>query len=162
MCIRDRSEPASFGITEQLKSMGFSADRMKTGTPARIDGRSIDFSKMNEQEGENDFHKFSFLDTVHRELKQMSCWITYTNEQTHEILKSGLESSPLYNGQIQSIGPRYCPSIETKVITFAEKLSHKLFLEPEGDVYNRQIQRGTKYILVCIYRLDLVCNQLSD
>lgn len=126
------SEPASFGITEQLKKMGFRADRMKTGTPARIDGRTIDFNKMAEQEGENDFHKFSFLDNVHRELKQMSCWISYTNEQTHEILRSGLESSPLYNGQIQSIGPRYCPSIETKVITFAEKTSHQLFLEPEG------------------------------
>ncbi|MEA4935750.1 tRNA uridine 5-carboxymethylaminomethyl modification enzyme MnmG [bioreactor metagenome] len=126
------SEPASFGITEQLKSIGFSSDRMKTGTPCRIDRRSIDFSKMTEQFGENDFHKFSFLDGVKRELKQMSCWMTYTNESTHEQLRAGLADSPLYNGQIQSIGPRYCPSIETKIVTFADKLSHQLFLEPEG------------------------------
>ncbi|MEA4982037.1 MAG: tRNA uridine-5-carboxymethylaminomethyl(34) synthesis enzyme MnmG [Paludibacter sp.] len=126
------SEPASFGITEQLKSIGFVSDRMKTGTPCRIDRRSIDFSKMTEQVGENDFHKFSFLDGVKRELKQMSCWMTYTNESTHEQLRAGLADSPLYNGQIQSIGPRYCPSIETKIITFADKLSHQLFLEPEG------------------------------
>lgn len=126
------SEPASYGLTEQLKDAGFRTDRMKTGTPCRIDGRSIDFSKMAEQEGENDFHKFSFLEGVHRELKQMSCWIAYTNEDTHEVLRQGLEDSPLYNGQIQSIGPRYCPSIETKIVTFADKLSHQLFLEPEG------------------------------
>lgn len=126
------SEPASFGITEQLKSIGFSSDRMKTGTPCRIDRRSIDFSNMTEQLGENDFHKFSFLDGVKRELKQMSCWMTYTNESTHEQLRAGLADSPLYNGQIQSIGPRYCPSIETKIVTFADKLSHQLFLEPEG------------------------------
>lgn len=126
------SEPASFGLTEQLKSIGFATDRMKTGTPARIDGRTIDFSKMTEQIGENDFHKFSFLDTVSRNLTQMSCWITYTNENTHDELRTGLADSPLYNGQIQSIGPRYCPSIETKIVTFADKLSHQLFLEPEG------------------------------
>ena len=126
------SEPASFGITEQLKSIGFSTDRMKTGTPCRIDGRSIDFSKMTEQIGENDFHKFSFLEESKRELKQMSCWITNTNQTTHDELRKGLEFSPLYNGQIQSIGPRYCPSIETKIITFADKISHQLFLEPEG------------------------------
>lgn len=126
------SEPASYGITEHLKSVGFSTDRMKTGTPCRIDGRTIDFSKTAEQVGENDFHKFSFLEDVKRDLKQMSCWITYTNEATHEKLREGLEDSPLYNGQIQSIGPRYCPSIETKIVTFADKLSHQLFLEPEG------------------------------
>jgi len=126
------SEPASFGITEQLKTLGFISDRMKTGTPCRIDGRTIDFSKMNEQLGEHDFHKFSFLDGVSRNLKQMSCWITFTNEKTHNELRKGLEFSPLYNGQIQSIGPRYCPSIETKIITFADKISHQLFLEPEG------------------------------
>jgi len=126
------SEPASYGITEQLNSFGFTSDRMKTGTPCRIDGRTIDFSKMTEQIGESDFHKFSFLPNVKRDLKQMSCWITYTNEQTHEVLRSGLENSPLYNGQIQSIGPRYCPSIETKIVTFADKISHQLFLEPEG------------------------------
>ena len=126
------SEPASYGITEQLKSIGFAADRMKTGTPMRVDGRTIDFSQLTEQEGENDFHKFSFLKEVQRELPQQSCWITYTNKHTHEILHSGLEFSPLYNGQIQSIGPRYCPSIETKIITFADKNAHQLFLEPEG------------------------------
>lgn len=126
------SEPASFGITEQLKSLGFTSDRMKTGTPCRIDGRTIDFSKMEEQAGENDFHKFSFLENVKRELKQMSCWITHTNKSTHDRLREGLTDSPLYNGQIQSIGPRYCPSIETKIITFADKMSHQLFLEPEG------------------------------
>ncbi|MDD4490483.1 MAG: tRNA uridine-5-carboxymethylaminomethyl(34) synthesis enzyme MnmG, partial [Paludibacter sp.] len=126
------SEPASYGITEQLKSWGFTTDRMKTGTPCRIDGRTIDFSKTAEQVGEDDFHKFSFLEDVKRELKQMSCWITYTNETTHEKLREGLADSPLYNGQIQSIGPRYCPSIETKIVTFADKLSHQLFLEPEG------------------------------
>ncbi|MBV5283018.1 MAG: tRNA uridine-5-carboxymethylaminomethyl(34) synthesis enzyme MnmG [Paludibacter sp.] len=126
------SEPASFGLTEQLQSIGFSTDRMKTGTPCRIDGRSIDFSKLVEQEGENDFHKFSFLEESKRELKQMSCWITNTNEKTHDEIRKGIEFSPLFNGQIQSIGPRYCPSIETKIVTFADKLSHQLFLEPEG------------------------------
>ena len=126
------SEPASFGITEQLKEMGFITDRMKTGTPCRIDGRSIDFSKTSEQQGENDFHKFSFLEDVKRDLTQRSCWITYTNEQTHDELRKGLADSPLYNGQIKSIGPRYCPSIETKIVTFSDKISHQLFLEPEG------------------------------
>lgn len=126
------SEPSSFGLTEQLKQLGFISDRMKTGTPCRIDGRTIDFSKMTEQVGENDFHKFSYLSTVKRDLPQRSCWITYTNEETHSILRNGLEDSPLYNGQITSIGPRYCPSIETKIVTFAEKEAHQLFLEPEG------------------------------
>lgn len=126
------SEPASYGITEQLKEMGFTTDRMKTGTPMRVDGRTIDFSKLTEQPGENDFHKFSYLKNVKRELQQRSCWITFTNEQTHALLNKGLEYSPLYNGQIKSIGPRYCPSIETKIVTFAEKNSHQLFLEPEG------------------------------
>ena len=126
------SEPASFGITEQLVSIGFSSDRMKTGTPCRIDGRTIDFSKTTEQKGDDDFHKFSFLDEVKRELPQRSCQITYTNEKTHNELRKGLKDSPLYNGQIKSIGPRYCPSIETKIVTFADKLSHQLFLEPEG------------------------------
>ncbi|MBR3565079.1 MAG: tRNA uridine-5-carboxymethylaminomethyl(34) synthesis enzyme MnmG [Paludibacteraceae bacterium] len=126
------SEPASFGITEQLKSLGFIADRMKTGTPCRVDGRSIDFSVLTEQKGDNDFHKFSYLPDVQRKLKQMSCWITYTNEATHEELRKGLPDSPLYNGQIKSIGPRYCPSIETKIVTFADKDAHQLFLEPEG------------------------------
>ena len=126
------SEPSSFGITEQLRQLGFATDRMKTGTPARVDKRSIDFSQMTEQLGDEDNHQFSYLDTVQRQLKQMSCWITYTNTQTHEVLRSGLADSPLYNGQIQSIGPRYCPSIETKIVTFADKDMHQLFLEPEG------------------------------
>ena len=126
------SEPSSFGITEQLRQMGFATDRMKTGTPARVDKRSIDFSQLTEQLGDEDNHQFSYLDTVQRQLKQMSCWITYTNEETHEVLRSGLADSPLYNGQIQSIGPRYCPSIETKIVTFADKDMHQLFLEPEG------------------------------
>ena len=126
------SEPACCGITEQLRQLGFITDRMKTGTPARIDKRSIDFSLMTEQPGDVDDHKFSYLDTVQRQLKQMSCWITYTNPETHNVLRGGLEDSPLYNGQIQSIGPRYCPSIETKIVTFSEKDAHQLFLEPEG------------------------------
>ena len=126
------SEPSSLGITEQLRQLGFATDRMKTGTPARVDKRSIDFSQLTEQLGDDDNHQFSYLDTVQRQLKQMSCWITYTNQQTHEVLRSGLADSPLYNGQIQSIGPRYCPSIETKIVTFADKEMHQLFLEPEG------------------------------
>ena len=127
------SEPASYGITEQLKQLGIKYDRMKTGTPVRVDGNSIDFSKLQRQDGENDFHKFSYLDNVHRKLKQRPCWITYTNTSTHDILRSGLKDSPLYNGQITSIGPRYCPSIETKIVTFADKDQHQLFIEPEGE-----------------------------
>ena len=126
------AEPSSFGITEQLRQEGFVTDRMKTGTPARVDKRSIDFSQLTEQLGDEDNHQFSYLDTVQRQLKQMSCWITYTNQETHNVLRSGLADSPLYNGQIQSIGPRYCPSIETKIVTFADKEMHQLFLEPEG------------------------------
>lgn len=125
-------EPASYGISEQLKDLGFKTDRMKTGTPVRIDGRSVDFSLLEEQKGDDDFHKFSYLPDVQRSLEQRSCWITYTNEEVHEALREGLVDSPLYNGQIQSIGPRYCPSIETKIVTFSDKTSHQLFLEPEG------------------------------
>ena len=127
------SEPASYGLTEQLVERGFVAGRMKTGTPVRIDGRSVHFDLMTTQEGENDFHKFSYLDNVHRTLTQRNCWITYTNERVHEILREGLPDSPLYNGQIKSIGPRYCPSIETKIVTFPDKAEHQLFLEPEGE-----------------------------
>ena len=126
------AEPAAYGLTEQLKERGIRTDRMKTGTPVRIDARSIDFAKTIVQSGENDFHKFSFLPDVHRGLHQRDCYITYTNESTHEILRAGLPDSPLYNGQIQSIGPRYCPSIETKIVTFADKTEHQLFLEPMG------------------------------
>ncbi len=127
------SEPKSTGITEQLKEIGFVTDRMKTGTPVRIDARSVNFDLASRQDGENDFHKFSFLPQVTRTLGQKPCWIIYTNEEVHDVLREGLPDSPLYNGQIQSIGPRYCPSIETKIITFADKNEHQLFLEPEGE-----------------------------
>ncbi len=127
------SEPASYGLSEQLASLGFTVGRMKTGTPVRIDGRSVHFDETIEQKGENDFHKFSYLDFEPRQLKQRSCWTVYTNERVHEILRQGLPESPLYNGQIQSIGPRYCPSIETKIVTFPDKTEHQLFLEPEGE-----------------------------
>ena len=127
------SEPASYGITEQLRDYGFTTDRMKTGTPVRIDGRTVDFSLATPQEGDMDFHKFSYLPTVKRELNQRKCYTIYTSEATHEILRAGLPDSPLYNGQIQSIGPRYCPSIETKIVTFADKTEHQMFLEPEGE-----------------------------
>ncbi|MCL2597533.1 MAG: tRNA uridine-5-carboxymethylaminomethyl(34) synthesis enzyme MnmG [Paludibacter sp.] len=136
------SEIASYGITEQLKTLGFAVDRMKTGTPARIDGRTIDFSKMTEQNGDNDFHQFSFLSNIKRTLSQRSCFITYTNKKTHDILHRDLSKSPLFNGQIQSIGPRYCPSIETKIVTFADKPSHQLFLEPEGSDSNEYYLNG--------------------
>ena len=150
------SEPASFGITEQLKSIGFSTDRMKTGTPCRIDGRTIDFSKMQEQIGDDDFHKFSFLEEVNRGLTQRSCWITYTSEKTHEELRKGLTDSPLYNGQIQSIGPRYCPSIETKIVTFADKTSHQLFLEPEGVNSNEYYLNGFSSSLPLKMQIDAI------
>ena len=127
------SEPASYGLTEQLKSIGFAADRMKTGTPVRIDGRSVKWDKTIPQAGENDFHKFSYMPDVERDLFQRDCYIVYTSEETHEVLRRGLPDSPLYNGQIKSIGPRYCPSIETKIVTFADKTEHQLFLEPEGE-----------------------------
>lgn len=136
------SEPASYGLTEQLVSLGFKSDRMKTGTPARIDARSIHFEKMARQDGDNDWHHFSYLPTVQRQLKQMPCWITYTNPDTHEALRAGLADSPLFNGQIKSIGPRYCPSIETKIVTFADKEAHQLFLEPEGVDSNEYYVNG--------------------
>lgn len=127
------SEPASHGITEQLAEFGFVTARMKTGTPVRIDGRSVKWELTSPQEGENDFHKFSYLPDVRRELCQRKCYTVYTNPATHDILREGLPDSPLYNGQIKSIGPRYCPSIETKIVTFADKDEHQLFLEPEGE-----------------------------
>lgn len=125
-------EQTSYGMSEQLRDFGFKTDRMKTGTPVRIDARSVDFSLLEEQKGDDDFHKFSYLPDVQRTLEQRSCWITYTSEEVHEALREGLDESPLYNGQIKSIGPRYCPSIETKIVTFSDKTSHQLFLEPEG------------------------------
>ena len=124
-------EPRAFGITEQLESLGFEAGRMKTGTPPRIDGRSLDYSKMEEQPGDENPQKFSYLDTPKLK-EQRSCHITYTNEIVHDILRSGFDRSPMFNGTIQSIGPRYCPSIEDKINRFAERNRHQLFVEPEG------------------------------
>ncbi len=136
------SEPASHGITEQLRQLGFATDRMKTGTPVRLDARTIDFTKTEVQQGDEDFHHFSYLPGVKSELKQRPCYICYTNEKVHDVLREGLPESPLYNGQIQSIGPRYCPSIETKIVTFADKTSHQLFIEPEGEDTNEMYLNG--------------------
>lgn len=136
------SEPAAYGLTEQLRDLGFATGRMKTGTPARIDKRSIDFDALTEQIGDSEDKKFSYLKEVKRELKQMSCWITYTNPETHKILRENLNDSPLFNGQIHSIGPRYCPSVETKIVTFAEKEAHQIFLEPEGVDSNEYYVNG--------------------
>lgn len=167
------AEPSSFGLSEQLQEIGFDVQRMKTGTPARIDARSIDFSQTEIQNGddkveilkccgdsefetnnndnvagpklrliERDFHKFSFLPSVKRILNPRSCFIVHTTSESHEIMRKNLDRSPLYNGQIQSIGPRYCPSIETKIVTFADKESHQLFLEPEGEETNEVYVNG--------------------
>ncbi len=125
-------EKAATGITEQLVKLGFESGRMKTGTPPRIDGRSLDYSKMEEQTGDEQPEKFSFLDSVPRLTKQKSCYITYTNEAVHEILKTGFEKSPMFSGRIQGLGPRYCPSIEDKITRFAERERHQIFVEPEG------------------------------
>ena len=127
------AEPASYQLTESIAQHGITYGRMKTGTPVRIDGRSVHYEDMEIQDGENDFHKFSFLNTGVRHLKQLPCWTCFTNTEAHEILRNGLADSPLFNGQIQSIGPRYCPSIETKIVTFPDKEQHQLFLEPEGE-----------------------------
>lgn len=124
-------EPRAFGITEQLVSLGFEAGRMKTGTPPRVDGRSLDYSKMEEQKGDENPQKFSYLDTP-KLTKQLSCHIVYTNETVHDILREGFDRSPMFNGTIQSLGPRYCPSIEDKINRFAERNRHQLFVEPEG------------------------------
>jgi len=136
------SEPPATGITEQLQSLGFTVGRMKTGTPPRLDERTIDFSQCIRQDGEQDFHHFSFLPGVKSALPQRPCWIVHTNEQVHEVLRKGLPQSPLYNGQITSIGPRYCPSIETKIVTFADKTSHQLFIEPEGATTHEMYLNG--------------------
>lgn len=135
------SEPASYLLTESITRHGIRTGRMKTGTPVRIDKRSVHFEDMERQDGENDFHRFSFMGSE-RHLKQMCCWTTYTNEKVHEVLKSGLADSPLFNGQIKSIGPRYCPSIETKLVTFPDKDQHQLFLEPEGEDTNEMYLNG--------------------
>ena len=137
------SEPASYGLTEQLRDLGCRTDRMKTGTPARIDGRSVDWSLTTEQKGdEGDFHHFSYCTEGANTLRQLPCHILYTSPECHEILRASLADSPLYNGQIQSIGPRYCPSIETKIVTFADKEQHQLFLEPEGENTNEYYLNG--------------------
>ncbi len=127
------SEPASYGLSKQLNKMGFEVERMKTGTPARIDGRSVDFSKLKEQKGDNEKKCFSFMNNRVVIKNEKSCFITYTNKEVHSILENGLSDSPLYDGTIKSIGPRYCPSIEGKIVTFAGKDKHQLFLEPEGN-----------------------------
>ena len=127
------SEPATYGLSDQLKEYGFAVGRMKTGTPVRIDGRSIDFSKLTRQDGDNDFHKFSFLSFAYtNSLEKRPCYIAYTNKVVHDILREGFDDSPLFNGTIKSIGPRYCPSIEDKLVRFADKERHQLFLEPES------------------------------
>lgn len=127
------SEPSSFGITEQLLSFGFSSGRMKTGTPVRIDGRTIDFTKLQRQDGDITSSHFSYLPQIKSTLKQLPCFITYTNPKVHKIIESGFKESPLFNGTIKGLGPRYCPSIETKLVTFVDKEQHQLFLEPEGE-----------------------------
>ncbi|MBD9087578.1 MAG: tRNA uridine-5-carboxymethylaminomethyl(34) synthesis enzyme MnmG [Prevotella copri] len=135
------AEPAVHNFTESITRWGITTDRMKTGTPVRIDKRSVHFEDMEEQPGDSDFHQFSYMGE-HRVLKQLPCWTCYTNKKVHETLKSGLADSPLYNGQIQSTGPRYCPSIETKLVTFPDKDQHPLFLEPEGEDTNEMYLNG--------------------
>ncbi len=125
-------EKAAYGITEQLATLGFESGRMKTGTPPRVDGRSIDYSKLQEQPGDEQPSKFSFSDRTRPASKQLSCWITYTSTEVHDILRTGFDRSPMFNGRIQGVGPRYCPSIEDKINRFAEKDSHQIFVEPEG------------------------------
>lgn len=135
------AEPAAHNFTESITRWGITTARMKTGTPVRIDKRSVHFEDMEEQPGDSDFHQFSYMGE-HRVLKQLPCWTCYTNKKVHETLKSGLADSPLYNGQIQSTGPRYCPSIETKLVTFPDKDQHPLFLEPEGEDTNEMYLNG--------------------
>lgn len=135
------AEPASYHLTESIARHGITYGRMKTGTPVRIDAKSVHFEYMETQDGENDFHRFSFI-SEHRKLKQLQCWTCFTNEESHEVLRKGLSESPLFNGQIQSIGPRYCPSIETKIVTFPDKPQHQLFLEPEGETTHELYLNG--------------------
>ncbi len=135
------AEPASYHLTESIARHGITYGRMKTGTPVRIDARSVHFEHMETQDGENDFHRFSFISEP-RKLKQLQCWTCFTNEESHDVLRKGLSESPLFNGQIQSIGPRYCPSIETKIVTFPDKPQHQLFLEPEGETTHELYLNG--------------------
>lgn len=136
------AEPSSLHLTESITRHGITHGRMKTGTPVRIDARSVHFEDMEVQEGENDFHKFSFMDSGDRPMKHLNCWTCFTNPEVHKVLHDGLPESPLYNGQIKSIGPRYCPSIETKIVTFPDKEQHQLFLEPEGETSNELYLNG--------------------
>ena len=136
------AEPSSLHLTESITRHGITHGRMKTGTPVRIDARSVHFEDMEVQEGENDFHRFSFMESGDRPMKHLNCWTCFTNPEVHKILHDGLPESPLYNGQIKSIGPRYCPSIETKIVTFPDKEQHQLFLEPEGETSNELYLNG--------------------
>ena len=147
------AEPAVHHFTESITRWGITSARMKTGTPVRIDKRSVHFEDMEEQPGDIDFHQFSYMGS-HRVLKQLPCWTCYTNSKVHEILKSGLNDSPLYNGQIQSTGPRYCPSIETKLVTFPDKEQHPLFLEPEGEDTNEMYLNGFSSSMPMEIQLD--------
>ena len=147
------AEPAVHHFTESITRWGITSARMKTGTPVRIDKRSVHFEDMEEQPGDIDFHQFSYMGN-HRVLKQLPCWTCYTNSKVHEILKSGLDDSPLYNGQIQSTGPRYCPSIETKLVTFPDKEQHPLFLEPEGEDTNEMYLNGFSSSMPMDIQLD--------
>lgn len=149
------SEPAVLRFSESISRRGVHVSRMKTGTPLRIDKRSVHFEDMEEQPGENDFHQFSYIGK-HRSLKQLSCWTCYTNAETHETLRIGLADSPLFNGQIQSTGPRYCPSIETKLITFPDKDQHPLFLEPEGENTNEMYLNGFSSSMPMDIQLDAI------
>ena len=135
------AEPSVHHFTESITRFGIRSARMKTGTPVRIDKRSVHFEAMDVQQGDSDFHQFSYIGT-HRMLRQLPCWTTYTNREVHETLQKGLADSPLFNGQIQSTGPRYCPSIETKLVTFPDKEQHPLFLEPEGEDTNEMYLNG--------------------
>ena len=151
------AEPAVHNFTESITRWGITTARMKTGTPVRIDKRSVHFEDMEEQPGDSDFHQFSYMGE-HRVLKQLPCWTCYTNKKVHETLKSGLADSPLYNGQIQSTGPRYCPSIETKLVTFPDKDQHPLFLEPEGEDTNEMYLNGFSSSLP----MDIQLNALHE
>ncbi len=150
------AEPASYELTESIAAHGIGYGRMKTGTPVRIDGRTVHYEDMEVQDGEADFHKFSFLDTPQRPLRQLPCWTCFTNEAVHEVLRRGLPESPLYNGQIQSIGPRYCPSIETKIVTFPDKPQHQLFLEPEGETTRELYLNGFSSSLPLDVQLEAI------
>lgn len=151
------AEPAAYHLTESITRHGVTMGRMKTGTPVRIDARSVHFEDMEIQEGEHDFHRFSFINEGERTLKQLTCWTCFTNPEVHKVLNEGLPESPLYNGQIKSIGPRYCPSIETKIVTFPDKEQHQLFLEPEGETTNELYLNGFSSSLP----LDIQLNALK-